>query len=103
MRTLRVHEEAAEEAADEVEYYGQRRRGWDELFLARLDAAYDSIMEYPHAATPLEDSPYRKLRVRGLPNAVIYRVTDGEIRVIAVANLRREPGYWKGRAFPDEK
>lgn len=102
MNVLRIHDEASQEAAREAEYYERKRHGLGRRFLDQLDATYDSILEYPLAAAVLEDTPFRKLRVRRFPNAVIYRVKDNEICVIAVANLYREPGYWKGRAFPDE-
>ena len=102
MRSLRIHDEASGEAAREAEYYERKRQGWGQRFKDHLNAAYDSILAFPDAATPIEGTPFRKLRVKGFPNAVIYRVTDTEIRVIAVANLYRRPGYWTGRIFPDE-
>ena len=102
MKTLRIHALASWEAAEEAAYYESKRQGWGRRFLAQLNATYDSIIEYPAAPTPIDGTPYRKLRVRGFPNAVIYRVLEAEIRVMAVANLYREPGYWTGRRFSDE-
>jgi toxin ParE1/3/4 len=41
----------------------------------------------------------RKYLLRRFPYAVIYRVTDEAIEVVAVAHGRRRPGYWKTRRF----
>lgn len=44
--------------------------------------------DYPSARTwPMTRFPY----------TLVYRVSDGEITVLAVAHQSREPGYWRGR------
>jgi len=35
--------------------------------------------------------------VRRFPDAVLYSITPGGIRVLAVMNLKRRPTYWVGR------
>jgi toxin ParE1/3/4 len=41
----------------------------------------------------------RKFLLRRFPYAVVYRITESAIQVIAVAHGRRRPSYWKSRRF----
>ncbi len=39
----------------------------------------------------------RRLRVKGFPFSMIYRASDQEVLIVAVADSRRKPDYWAGR------
>ena len=39
----------------------------------------------------------RRHLVPGFPYAVIYEVDRDPVRVLAIAHLRRHPGFWLGR------
>ena len=39
----------------------------------------------------------RRCLVNRFPFGVIYQVNAGMLRIIALANLHRRPGYWKVR------
>ena len=39
----------------------------------------------------------RKASVLGFPFVLIYRLRQTEVEIIAVAHVRRRPGYWKDR------
>ncbi|TMA90118.1 MAG: hypothetical protein E6J77_07075 [Deltaproteobacteria bacterium] len=39
----------------------------------------------------------RRFLVRRFPYGLLYRVESDQIFIVAVAHLRRRPGYWRGR------
>jgi plasmid stabilization system protein ParE len=55
------------------------------------------VAQRPDAGAPMPGGRRRWLLTR-FPFAVVYRVTDDSIRVLAVAHHRRRPGYWQARA-----
>ena len=59
-------------------------------------AAIARIIRYPEAWSPLSGNTRRCL-VHRFPYGIVYQVKSDIVRIIAVANLRRAPGYWKDR------
>ncbi len=43
------------------------------------------------------DGDIRRHLFTHFPFAVLYRIFDSKIRILAVMNLHREPNYWKNR------
>lgn len=78
-------------------WYEARGVGLGDRFLDATRAAMMSVLEFP-AAPPVVIAPYRRQLLKDFPYALIYRVENDEIVVLAVANLKRRPGYWIGRA-----
>lgn len=39
----------------------------------------------------------RRFPLETVPYYLVYRVTTGEVRIIAVAHTSQRPGYWTGR------
>ena len=78
MRRLRIHEAAAEEAAEAAAWYETERPGLGADFEKALNAAFD-VLE--------QDFPY----------AIIVKESPTEVFVIAVAHHARRPAYWRGR------
>ena len=67
-----------------------------DTFERELAAAIRLPVRFPQLGTPGQQAS-RKLRLDGFPCTLHYRL-DGElIRILAVANPRRRPGYWQGR------
>jgi len=77
-------------------YYEERRIGLGNLFLNEVEHAVAFAAEHPSAGTALGDG-FRWALTRRFRHAVIYRERAGGIEVIAVAHLRRRPGYWRDR------
>ena len=48
-------------------------------------------------AAPIVDASFRRKLLNTFPYALIYRFDIDEIVVVAVANLKRRPGYWRRR------
>lgn len=67
-----------------------------DAFEREFNAAIHLLLRFPKIGSPGQRAS-RKLRLDGFPYTVHYRI-DGElIRIVAVANQRRKPGYWRGR------
>lgn len=70
--------------------------GIAEAFERELNTAIQLLLRFPLLGSPGLRAT-RKLRLDGFPYTLHYRL-DGElIRILAVANQRRKPGYWRGR------
>jgi hypothetical protein len=39
----------------------------------------------------------RRLVLRRFPFAIVYRLAGEFVLVLAIAHMRRRPGYWRGR------
>ena len=61
-----------------------------DLFLQRLEKAASLLREHPHLA-PLYGGRFRRLVLRGLPQAMFYTVTGERIFIAAVLDLRQDP------------
>jgi len=97
--TLRWHGEAKAEVDAAAAFYQDKQPGLAIRFLDRLEEALRRIQRHPLAYRRAEgiEGDVRKCRVRHFPYGVIFRTRSDVIEIIAVAHLRRWPGYWKGR------
>ncbi len=91
--------EAQAEFGRAVAYYDQCGLGLGDEFVAEVEAAIRRILDYPHAWSEYHHGTRRCL-TRRFPYGVVYQVRTGLILVVAVAHLRREPGYWVARLQP---
>jgi hypothetical protein len=48
------------------------------------------------AERELNEAAIRRVLLRRFPYAVMYSVRRDEIKVLAIANLKRRPFYWRG-------
>lgn len=101
MRPLRIHAEAAEEAAEAAAWYEKERSGLGVEFERAIDAALDLLEQ---EVVPLTLLPgiagargVKRLILRRFPYSLIIVERDAEVFVIAFAHHARRPGYWRGR------
>ena len=90
------HRLAEQELAEAARYYAQERDGLGAAFGREVERCIAAILDHPFAGRVIVADVRRRL-VRRFPYAILYRVTDAGIRVLAVMNLRRHPAYWVGR------
>lgn len=101
MRRVQIEAAAKAELAAAIEWYEEQSPGLG----AELHAAVDEVMErlktppdggtsVPNVAAELG---VRRIFTKRFPYGVIYVVRDDTVSVIAVAHLRRRPGYWQDR------
>jgi len=90
------HEPAEMEFVRAVEYYEDCRIGLGIEFAQEVYATIARIIQHPEAWSSLSKNSRRCL-VNRFPFGVIYQVKSDHVRIIAVADLRRRPGYWLDR------
>lgn len=90
------HPDADTEFDKAVECYEECQTGLGLEFAEEVYATISRIMEYPHAWSQMTKNTRRCL-INRFPYGIIYQVKAGLLRIIAVANLNRRPGYWKER------
>ncbi|HJU60896.1 MAG TPA: type II toxin-antitoxin system RelE/ParE family toxin [Candidatus Binatia bacterium] len=92
----RLHPNAIAEARAAYRWYSERNPSAAIAFMTELDHAIDEIEKSPER-WPVHLHGTRKFLLRRFPYGVIYRITERDLQVIAVAHGRRRPGYWRTR------
>jgi plasmid stabilization system protein ParE len=90
------NELAERELNDAIQYFEHERVGLGLAFLAEVRRCTAVIEQHPNSGTIVLGSVRRTLCQR-FPYGLLYIVDQDEVRVLAVMNLRRRPGYWVGR------
>jgi hypothetical protein len=104
VRTVRILEEASQEAIEAAAWYEYEQPGLGVEFFAAVDAAIDAIEEnfLPLSPLPEEagDTGARRLILERFPYDIVAIELPEETIVIAVAHQSRKPGYWRERSKP---
>jgi len=82
-------------------YYQSLSSGLGNDYLAEVEHAVQSIASSPKT-WPVLEGDFRRRLVKRFPFGVIYRNEPDIIVIIAVAHLRKKPGYWKKRSGQSE-
>lgn len=96
MMELRLLAIAQIELDEAVDFYDSESPGLGAEFLLEVLRAMERIRGFPNAWHPFSENT-RRCQTRRFPYGIIYQVLSEEILVIAVANLHRNPDYWKDR------
>lgn len=95
MRFL-FHEAAEAELDHAAAYYESCKPGLGIAFAEEVFATIGVISAHPEVGTPISRNT-RRFLVKRFPFGVIYQSKGSALRIIAVADLRRRPGYWEDR------
>ena len=87
---------AKEEMNEAASYYESQASGLGMDYLSEVERAVASISESPMTWPKIEGEIRRRLLQR-FPFGILYYIESEEIVILAVAHLRRRPGYWKKR------
>lgn len=96
MIRIRFLPAAEQELLKQIAYYSQARDGTGIRFEAAVRDAVAMAVAYPRGGAPAPKGT-RRFLVKPFPFSVVYRATEQEILVVAIAHHRRRPGYWSGR------
>ena len=100
-RRLRIDDEALEELVGAARWYEERERGRGALFADAAFGKVEVLSSFPDAGVPVQGVSgallARQVRLLRYPYLVVYAVADDEIRVVAFAHERQQPGYWTDR------
>jgi plasmid stabilization system protein ParE len=72
------------------------REGLGAAFMGEVERCCAAIAEHPEAGPAIHGAVRRRLISR-FSYAILYTLRPSVVRVVAVMNLRRRPGYWVGR------
>lgn len=89
--------EAKSEAREAANWYiGNGAFTAAERFADELDHALHLLLQFPRMGARGRHQT-RTLPLPGFPYSIVYRVQPETVRVIAIAQQNRRPGYWSGR------
>jgi plasmid stabilization system protein ParE len=93
-----LHPEAFAELEAAFYWYEGKAVNLGQEFLEEVDWGVAAIRESP-MRWPLyrEEFGVRRFLMHRFPFAIVYRVINDEIEVVAITHLRRRPGYWRNR------
>jgi len=96
--SIRTDSLASAELTEAVRWYESKGRGLGAELLDEVARTLERLALNPEAGNPLsDDQKTRRLLVPRFPYQIVYRIRPHEIVVVAVAHLKRRPGYWKPR------
>lgn len=96
-RVLRNLKEAREEFSAGVRWYEEQRPGLGAEFFDAVVQATSLIQAQPEVGSLSRDRRTRRVVMHRFPYQIVYRLTEDEIVIVAIAHSRRRPGYWKKR------
>jgi plasmid stabilization system protein ParE len=98
-RPIRTSEPASVEFSEAVRWYEARRSGLGGEFFDAVAAIISLIETNPEiGATISTGGQTRRALVSRFPYQVVYRLRPTETVIVAVAHLKRRPGYWQDRS-----
>ncbi|MBM4133848.1 MAG: type II toxin-antitoxin system RelE/ParE family toxin [Nitrospira sp.] len=104
MKPVRFAPEFSDELAEAVAWYATQGPGLPQRFLEEVEQTLEAVQTRPASFPCIRDlmpdfQIHRALLAR-FPYAVLFLALDEEVRVLAIAHLKREPGYWLNRLQP---
>lgn len=66
-------------------------------FISEFERSVEFLREHPRLGAAWRGAT-RRLPLRRFPYSIVYQVQDSEVRILALAHQRREPGFRKGRS-----
>jgi hypothetical protein len=93
---LELHPDALAELQGAAAYYESRQLGLGKRFAEAVLEALERIARDPFAWAPA-DEDVRRCLTRVFPYGILFTIEREFILIVAVAQLAREPGYWKSR------
>lgn len=101
MKPFQVAPEAAREIDEAAMWYKSRQLGLGDDFITEFEDLLLQIRLRPSSFPRLLDVPrdlgVRRAAMMRFPYALLFQDLEDHIRIIAVAHLRRRPGYWLNR------
>jgi hypothetical protein len=96
MKKLFLHPLAVKEMLEAKKFYNSKVNGLGDHLFEEIDIAIKLIEETPVTWSTIYKNLHRFI-LKKFPFAVIYRIKEDPIQVIAFMHQRRKPLYWKKR------
>ena len=97
---IELHQAAEEELLEAAHWYEDKQQGLGARFLTEVEKASKRIEERPRIGPiwTYSDVPegVRRLSLQTFPYHLVY-VEDPRLVIVAIAHMKRRPGYWISR------
>ena len=97
MKSVAFHPEAEAEFIAAARYYEDQAQNLGLDFISAVEATYQRLATFAESGRPF-GSRLRRVLVPGFPYGLIYRAEPDRAFIVAVAHVRRRPGYWRSRS-----
>ena len=97
MKDFEFLPEAEEEMNEAARFYEGRSEELGEDFLAEVEHTVESMLPFPKGG-PVVSKNLRRRILRRFPFGLLYAIEAEKLVIVAVAHLKRRPGYWKDRS-----
>ena len=97
MKSVEFHSEAEAEFIAAAQYYESQAANLGLDFISAVEHTYQRLKTFPESGHPF-GLRLRRVLVPGFPYGLLYRADPDRVLIVAVAHLRRRPGYWRNRA-----
>jgi len=87
---------ARQELKDATLYFSDIDPVLGKGFAEDVERTISLVLQFPEA-WPLVTRSARRCRTQRFPYALLYRIWNEQIEVLAVMHLSRKPGYWADR------
>lgn len=87
---------ARQELNDATSHFSNVDPSLGESFAAEVERAISLILQFPEA-WPRVTRLARRCRTQRFPYALLYRIRNDSIEILAVMHLSRRPDYWTER------
>ena len=91
-----IQQGAQRDVRDAAQWYASQSKSAAANFVADYEKGVKVIRAFPFLS-PVFEGTTRKHNLSRFPFGVVYEVEPNLLKVIAVIDLRRKPGYWKSR------
>ena len=96
MKRFRLLHDALLEVLEAFRYYRSQAPNLGATFIQEVKAAILDVAENPEQWAVFRP-PVRRRLVHRFPYAVLYKIEQDEVVVVAVMHMHRNPTYWVGR------
>lgn len=85
---------ARKEHLETVSYYESKQKGLGRAYLTELKQIMEQVCALP-GIYPVEIPPdIRRVRFKKFPYTLLFRQSNNQIQILAIAHHRRQPEYW---------
>ena len=95
-KRISFHELAEFELNDAAAFFESNTAGLGVRFLSAVGKAVAQIEQHPQASPIIRQQIRRKV-VWKFPYSIMFTIKSNHIRILAIANQKRRPFYWRGR------
>jgi plasmid stabilization system protein ParE len=90
---------AEDDLHDAAAWYDAQQPGLGDTFLRSVEASFARIQRLPRSF-PADEAGVHSALLRRFPYAVLFRIQEKRIEVIAVWHGHRDPKGWRARLSP---